>query len=101
MKFEEKKQDLREVIQNKHAKHSRVAEAKKHLPPFFLPHSVVSMENGGWLKNSEVLSMLSSQLFYLPGEQRQDITKQVDSFPNLFNDVYPCTSVIQHDILEA
>lgn len=56
----------------------------------------VSMEvlNGGCLKNSEVLSTLSSQLSYLSNEQLKDIRKLLDSFPNLFSDVPPGTSVI-------
>lgn len=60
----------------------------------------LSMEvvNGGCLKNSEVLLTLPSQLSYLSNEQRQDISKLLDSFPELFSDVPPGTSVIQHDI---
>lgn len=54
--------------------------------------------NAGCLENSEVLSMLSSQLSYLSSEQRQDVMKLVDSFPNLFDDLPPSTTVIQHDI---
>lgn len=56
----------------------------------------LSMEvvNGGSLKNSEVLLTLPSQLSYLSKEQRQDITKLLDSFPELFSDVPPGTSVI-------
>ena len=51
----------------------------------------VSMEvlNGGCLKNSEVLSTLSSQLSYLSNKQLKDIRKLLDSFPNLFSDVPP------------
>lgn len=56
----------------------------------------LSMEvvSGGSLKNSEVLFTLPSQLSYLSKEQRQDITKLLDSFPELFSDVPPGTSVI-------
>ncbi|KAL0152376.1 hypothetical protein M9458_052099, partial [Cirrhinus mrigala] len=60
----------------------------------------VSMEilSGGCLKNSEVLLTLPSQLSYLSTEQQQDMQKLLKSFPNLFNDVPPGTSVITHDI---
>ncbi|KAI2647726.1 Transposon Ty3-I Gag-Pol polyprotein [Labeo rohita] len=60
----------------------------------------VSMEvlSGGCLKNSEALLTLPSQLSYLSTEQQQDIQKFLKSFPNLFNDVPPGTSVITHDI---
>ncbi len=54
--------------------------------------------SSGCLKNSEVLLTLPSQLSYLSKEQQQDITKLLESFPSLFNDVPPGTSVIAHDI---
>ncbi len=60
-----------------------------------VPMEVLS---GGCLKNSEVLLTLPSQLSYLSKEQQQVITKLLESFPSLFNDVPPGTSVIAHDI---
>lgn len=53
---------------------------------------------GGCFENSEVLSLLSSQLSYLTIEQRGDIMKLIASFLSLFNDVPPGTNIIQHDI---
>ncbi len=60
-----------------------------------VPMEVLS---GGCLKNSEVLLTLPFLLSYLLKEQQQDITKLLENFPSLFNDVPPGTSVIAHDI---
>lgn len=57
------------------------------------------MLNGGCLKNSELLKRLSSELSYLPSDQRQDVIDLVRSFPELFNDVPSGTTVLQHDIV--
>lgn len=48
--------------------------------------------------NSEIISRLSSVLDYLPCDQKQDVVRLIESYPQIFGDIPTVTNVLSHDI---